>query len=109
MGFHSLPRSEASESSEEEEISEGPGRKRRQGHPCRITYPIEEHELVEEGEKEMVTYWAHVYGNIKGSGPAVVDAAAQVTLISSELFIMLRDPPPVKREVVMNTAGGDFR
>jgi len=37
--------------------------------------------------------------------PAVVDTTAQVTLISSELFSMLRDPPPVKREVVMKKAG----
>ena len=36
---------------------------------------------------------------------AVVDTAAEVTLISEETYKSLGDPPPVLREVIMNTAG----
>ena len=56
MEFRSLPGSEASESSEEKEISEGPWPKGEAGGThAELLYPIEEQELVEEGEKEMVT------------------------------------------------------
>ena len=36
---------------------------------------------------------------------AVVDTAAQVTLISEEMYKGLKEPPPILKEVVMNTAG----
>ena len=36
---------------------------------------------------------------------AVVDPAAQVTLVSEEFYKSLDPAPPIRREVVMNTAG----
>ena len=36
---------------------------------------------------------------------AVVDTAAQVTLVSEEFYKSLDPAPPIHREVVMNTAG----
>jgi hypothetical protein len=36
---------------------------------------------------------------------AVVDTAAQVTLVSEEFYKSLDPVPPIHREVVMNTAG----
>jgi hypothetical protein len=36
---------------------------------------------------------------------AVVDTAAQVTLVSEELYKSLDPAPPIRKEVVMNTAG----
>jgi hypothetical protein len=36
---------------------------------------------------------------------AVVDTAAQVTLVSEEFYKSLDPAPPIRKEVVMNTAG----
>ena len=36
---------------------------------------------------------------------AVVDTAAQVTLVSEEFYKLLDPAPPIHKEVVMNTAG----
>jgi hypothetical protein len=36
---------------------------------------------------------------------AVVDTAAQVTLVSEEFYKSLNPAPPIRKEVVMNTAG----
>jgi hypothetical protein len=36
---------------------------------------------------------------------AVVDTAAQVTLVSEEFYKSLDHAPPIRKEVVMNTAG----
>ena len=69
--------------------------------------------LVNEGEKEMVTISQLSSGTryripitVQGQELyAVVDTAAQVTLISDELFKSLKFTPPILKEVVMNTAG----
>ncbi|VDI74776.1 Hypothetical predicted protein [Mytilus galloprovincialis] len=72
-----------------------------------------EGDLVTEGEREMITI-SQLTGGTMYRVPvvvqghrvaAVVDTAAQVTLISEEMYKSLKEPPPILKEVVMNTAG----
>ncbi|VDI81407.1 Hypothetical predicted protein [Mytilus galloprovincialis] len=73
-----------------------------------------EGDLVTEGEREMITISQLTGGGTMYRVPvvvqghrvdAVVDTAAQVTLISEEMYKSLKEPPPYLKEVVMNTAG----
>jgi len=73
----------------------------------------EEDEEVDQGGKETVVVGQLSGGamyrvpvRVQGRGVrAVVDTAAQVTLISEELYKSLVEPPKIIKEVVMNTAG----